>query len=443
MAMNYPRIPSVALLFLSTLVAFAQPKEPIVVDMDKALTLALQLNADLKLAALEREKSEEKLREARSGLFPQFNLSGQYQRYIDLPVIFLPPGSPFGPTLKIGSNNSFLGSASLTVPLFAWSLYKSIGLASDAVTIAQENYRNVKNKVVADVKKAFLAVLLMRETKEVMEQSLKNAEDNFENVKKLRAGGLLSDYDVLRAEVQVENLKPAVLQMENNYKLAREALKIAIGLAADQEITVVGEMSFEEPYLVPSEQEVVAELLRNNPQLAILDHQVRLNEQTVALEQAAYLPMLSGFGNYQYQAQANDFKFSQYNWVKTFVVGVQLQIPIFNGFKTQARVGQAEIGLEQATEQKRTLTEALKTQALSILYRVQQAVRRIEGQNKTVQQAAEGYRIAQQRFANSLATQLEVNDAELALRQARLNRLQAIYDLKVAESELESVLGKH
>ena len=55
MAMNYPRILSVALLFLSTLVAFAQPKEPIVVDMDKALTLALQLNADLKLAALERE----------------------------------------------------------------------------------------------------------------------------------------------------------------------------------------------------------------------------------------------------------------------------------------------------------------------------------------------------------------------------------------------------
>jgi len=89
------------------------------------------------------------------------------------------------------------------------------------------------------------------------------------------------------------------------------------------------------------------------------------------------------------------------------------------------------------------LTEAIKTQALSILYRIQQALKRIEGQSKTVKQAEEGYNIARRRLENGLATQLEVNDAELALRQARINRLQAIYDLKVAEAELNTVLGKN
>ncbi|HEY4756757.1 MAG TPA: TolC family protein, partial [Ignavibacteriaceae bacterium] len=102
----------------------------------------------------------------------------------------------------------------------------------------------------------------------------------------------------------------------------------------------------------------------------------------------------------------------------------------------------AEIGFNQAVEQKRNFTEALKTQALSILYRVEQAVKRIEGQNKTVSQAAEGYEIAKRRLENNVAIQLEVNDAELALRQAKLNRLQAIYDLKVAEADLDNVLGK-
>jgi outer membrane protein TolC len=123
-------------------------------------------------------------------------------------------------------------------------------------------------------------------------------------------------------------------------------------------------------------------------------------------------------------------------------VGLQLQIPIFNGFKTTSRVSQAEIGLSQSLEQKRNFTEAVKTQALSILYRIEQAVKRIEGQNKTVSQAAEGYEIAKRRLANNIAIQLEVNDAELALRQAKLNRLQAIYDLKVAEADLETVLGR-
>lgn len=250
----------------------AQTKQTAVLNLEQAISLALEKNADLKIASMEVNKSEEKLREARSGLFPQLNASGQYQRYIDLPVIFMPPGSPFGPTLKIGADNSFAASASLSVPLFAWSLYQGIGLASDALTISQENYRSVKNKVVGDVKKAFLTVLLTRETKDVMKQSLKNAEDNFENIKRLNSAGTLSDYDVLRAEVQVENLKPTVLQMENNYVLSLEALKVTIGLDANHDIDVVGEMNFEEPYQIPTQQEVIDELIKNNPQLAILEN---------------------------------------------------------------------------------------------------------------------------------------------------------------------------
>jgi outer membrane protein len=413
-----------------------------VLTMADAINLALEKNSELKIAKMEVEKSEQKLREARSGLFPKLDLSGQYQRYIDKPVIFLPPGSPLGRTLVIGSDNSYLGAAQLSMPLFALPLYEGIGLASDALDIAEQNYISVKNKIVGDVKKSFLAVILTRETKDVMQQSLKNAEDNFENIKRLNSAGTLSDYDVLRAEVQVENLKPVVLQMENNYKLSLEALKVAIGLDANQNIDVVGEMEFDESYKIPTEAEVIEELIQNNPTLAILEKQVKLNDRNVSLEQAAYFPSLAGFGNYQYQTQANDFKFSDYNWVKTFVLGLQLQIPIFNGFKTQSRVNQAEIGLNQAVEQKRNLTEAIKTQALSVLYRVQQAVKRIEGQNKTVKTAQEGYEIAKRRLENNVGTQLEVNDAELALRQAKLNRLQAIYDFKVAEADLETVLGR-
>ncbi len=420
----------------------AQNEQRIILEMEQAINLALEKNAELKVAQMEVDKSRQKLWEARSGLFPKLDASGQYQRYVELPVIFLPPGSPFGPTLKIGADNSFMASASLSVPIFAWGLYQGIGLASDGLNISQENYRSIKNKVVGDVKKSFLAVLLTRETKDVIQQSLKNAEDNFENIKKLNSAGTLSDYDLLRAEVQVANLRPIVLQMENNYKLSIEALKTTIGLNANQEIDVVGELDFQEPYALPDQQDIINELLSSNPQLAILENQIELNQRSVSLERAAYLPSLAGFGTYQYQTQANDFKFSDYNWVKTFVVGLQLQIPIFNGFKTQTRINQAEIGLNQVIEQKRNFTEALKTQALSILYRVEQAVKRIEGQNKTVSQAEEGYRIAKKRLENSLATQLEVNDAELALRQAKLNRLQAIYDLKVAESDLDSILGR-
>ena len=429
-------------LIITFSVALLAQSKTTTLTIEDAIKLALEKNSELKIAKMEIEKSEQKLREARSGLFPKIDLGSQYQRFIDKPVIFLPPGSPFGRTLVIGADNSYQTNLQISMPLFTLPLYEGIGLASVALEIAEKNFISVKNKIIGDVKKSFLAVILTRETKNVIEQSLINAEENFENIKRLNVAGTLSDYDVLRAEVQVENLKPIVIQMENNYKLSLEALKVAIGLDANQNIDVAGEIDLDDKYKIPTETELIEELIQNNPTIAILDKQVQLNDRNVSLEKSTSLPSLAGFGNYQYQTQANDFKFSEYNWVKTFVLGLQLQIPIFNGFKTQARVNQAKIELNQAIEQKRNITEAIKTQALSILYRGQQALKRIEVQNKTVRIAQEGYEIAKRRLENNIGTQLEVNDAELALRQAKLNRLQAIYDFKVAEVELETILGR-
>jgi outer membrane protein TolC len=308
--------------------------------------------------------------------------------------------------------------------------------------MAKVNLRNTEIKTVTNVKKSFLGVLLAREYKTVMQQSLKNAQDNLENIKKLNAQGLMSDYDLLRAEVQVENLKPAVLQAENNYKLTLDGLKVTIGLDASKNIDVKGELKYDENFVVPEYDETLSEVLKNNPQIELLDKQVEISQKSVSLQKAAYYPSLAAFSNYQYQTQSNDFKFQDYKWVKTFLVGVQVQLPIFNGFKTNALVEQAEISLNQAVEQKEGFLKAVKTQISSVIYNISQAVKRIEAQSKTVEQAQKGYEIAKTRLENGLSTQLEVNDAELALRQAKLNRLQAVYDFHSALADLHELTGK-
>ena len=213
-----------------------------------------------------------------------------------------------------------------------------------------------------------------------------------------------------------------------------------IGLKSEQEINILDEFDFDGQYDI-SLQQYLDDVMKNNPQLAILNKQEEIANRAISLEKSAYFPSLSAFGNYQYQAQSDDFKFSDYKWVSTFVVGLQLQIPIFNGFKTPARVEQANITLNQLEEQRQGLTEALKTQLQNVVYVIEQTIIRIKGQDKNIEQAQQGYEIARTRFENGLGTQLEVNDAELALRQARLNRLQAIYDLRIAEAELQLILG--
>ena len=431
------------LIYLSLILYFHLfAQNPVtVVNLDMAINLALEKNADLKVAKLELEKNKAKYSEALSGLYPKIDLSGQYQRYIEKPVIFLPPGSPFGTTLKIGSDNSFVGTASLSMPLFSYTLFEAIAISKNLLDISELSYYSQENLTLSNVKKSFYAVLLTKEISQVLKESLQNASDNLENIRKLNAAGTISDYDLLRADVQVENLKPSVIQADNNYTLSIEALKVAIGIEANSKIDVVGELVFYDSYILPTKEEIMSNLESNNLQLSLLDEQIKVTEKSIMLEKSAHLPTLSAFGNYQYQAQANDFRFSDYNWVSTFLVGVQLQIPVFNGFKVNSKVAQAEILLKQNSEQRYSINEALKTQALSILYRLEQAMIRIKSQARTVEQATEGYKIAVRRFENNLAIQLEVNDAELALRQSKLNRLQAIYDFKIAEADLNNLLN--
>ena len=66
----------------------------------------------------------------------------------------------------------------------------------------------------------------------------------------------------------------------------------------------------------------------------------------------------------------------------------------------------------------------------------------MEAQQRTVETAERGYKIVTTRFLANAATQLEVNDAQLALTQAKVNRIQAVYDYLVASADLDELLGR-
>ena len=129
--------------------------------------------------------------------------------------------------------------------------------------------------------------------------------------------------------------------------------------------------------------------------------------------------------------------------MSTSQVGVTLSFNLFNGLQTRARVNQAEVDYMQSQEQLSATRDALLTNAQNIRYRLEEAQRRIQSQNRTVEQAEKGYRIATTRYQSGSGTQLEVNDADLALLQARVNRVQAIYDYSVAKADLEYLLSMH
>jgi outer membrane protein TolC len=307
--------------------------------------------------------------------------------------------------------------------------------------LAEQAYKSVTLKTIADVKKAFYGALLARENYKITKMRVDLAEDNLKNVEKMYRQGIASEYDYISAQVQYQNLLPLLIQAENNLELAKNALKLVLGIDVKEDIEIEGEMKVDSLIGVDYASSL-KDLYEKNPDLKQAELQVELSREIVSLEVSGHLPSLFLTGNLQYQAQANDFNFNQYRWIRTTFIGLQIQIPIFNGFGTQARVDQAQASFQQAIERLNFTKQALENELKNTIYRIEQSGRRIESQKRAVELAELGYKIARKRFESGVGTQLEVSNAEVNLAQARLNYLQAIYDYLIAMSDLEKLTGK-
>ncbi len=425
----------------------AQERSGLVLTLDKAISIALEQNRDVLIANEDRYKADAQIAEARSGALPQLSFSAQYMRNIKLPVIFLPANSPpFNPTnstisFAIGSNNSYQGGLALTQPLYSRTVGVALDIANTYKDFSESGYQSTKDNVVLQVKKAFYGVLLMQKLVEANRQGLEVVKANYENVQALYRHGQAAEFDLLRAEVQVANTEPTVISMENNLVLAVNGLKSLLSIPLDSSIIIRGDFTFEEvPERVLDEGSHSA--LATNPGIRQLEFQETMLDKNISVEQSNYFPSVYAFGAYQWQSQDNTFQFNNYLWAKILNVGVTLSWNIFDGLRTPARVEQARVDLKKVQYTRLKAEEGLTIQVQSARLKMDEAKRRIQGQEKNIEQAKRAVSIAETRFKSGVGTQLELLDAQVAMTLAQTNYAQAIYDYLVAKADWDFAVGR-
>jgi outer membrane protein TolC len=423
----------------------AQETKPLELTLDKAVSLVLSQNRDVLIADQERFKAESQIREARSGALPQVSVSGSYMRNVSKPVMFLSPNTAFNPTnatqtFEIGSDNSYAMGATISQPIFSRKVGVALEIANTYHDYAEEAYRSASQDAVLAVKKSFYGVMLAQKLAEANRQGLDVAKANYENVQSLFHFGKASEFDLLRAEVQLANTEPLVISSENNLVLATNALKNILALSQDTPIEVRGEFAYEELSGDVSEA-AKRNALTANPMIAGLALQESMLEKNIVIEQANAFPTVSLIGAYQWQTQDNTFKWNDYLWAKVFNVGLQVSFPLFDGFRTSARVDEASVDRQKIYYARLKAEEGLKIQIKSGELKMAEAKKRIEGQEKNIAQAEKAVRIAQTRFKNGVGTQFDLLDTQVAMTRTRTNYAQAIYDFLVAKAEWQYAVG--
>jgi outer membrane protein len=411
--------------------------------LDKAIEIALKENSQVKIARYDVDKSESKLTESYSSLFPSISAEGTYIRNIKKPVFFLPDF--FGGTgkvrpIEIGSTNSYTGQLKVGMPIFMGQAYTGIVMSKLGLELSNLTYEETLAQIRLNTTKAFLDVLLTRETEKFIKQSYENALRNLENALKLNKQGLLSDFEYMSAQVEVEKIKPNVLQAEYTYQTALNFLKSLLNLSSDDSIEVVGSIeSFFTSKTLPQLDSYVVE---NTFTLKKLGLQKQIADKNIMLQRWGHFPSLVAFGSYQIQTQAEDYNFNAYRWVKSASVGLTLSFPIFSGFGVKSRVEQAEIQSKQLEETINYTKKQLDIAITNTKNRMATALEKIEAQKLNREKARVNYRIAEVRYNEGMSTQLEISNANVSLLSAELGYAQSIYEYLVAQAELEFYLNK-
>jgi len=411
--------------------------------LDKAIEIALKENSQVKIARYDVDKSESKLTESYSSLFPSISAEGTYIRNIKKPVFFLPDF--FGGTgqvrpIEIGATNSYTGQLRIGLPIFLGQTFTGIVMSKLGLELSNLTYEETLSQIRLNTTKAFLDVLLTRETEKFIKQSYENALRNLDNASKLNKQGLLSDFEYLSAQVEVEKIKPNVLQAEYTYQTALNFLKSILNLSPDDSIEVIG--SIESFFINKTLPQLDSYLVENTFTLKKLGLQKQIADKNIMLQRWGHFPSLIAFGNYQIQTQAEDYNFNAYRWVKSASVGLTLSFPIFSGFGVKSRVEQAEIQYKQLEETINYTKKQIDIAITNTKNRMATALEKIEAQKLNREKARVNYRIAEVRYNEGISTQLEISNANLNLLSAELGYAQSIYEYLVAQAELEFYLNK-
>lgn len=435
------------------------------ITLDQALEIALGENVSVKVADKEIERTEYAKRGTYAALFPQLDGSANFQRtiekqvmYMDFDMSSITGGAGAGGTgdggsssgtdtpsksndgLEVGRWNTFSAGLTASMPLINAQLWESIRISGQDVELAVEKARSSRLEMVSQVKNAFYSVLLAKETAAVYREVYDNAVANYEKTKMKYDAQKASDLELARSATTLANAVPNMYDAANAVAVALWQLKAVMGVDLEEDIDVAGELLDYSADMTSLYTEDELNLDGNSAlkQLAIQAEQLA---SSVRAQQYAYLPSLAVAFTYNYSAMANDFEFSQYRWTPYSYVALSLNIPILSGGKRYNNVKAAKVQASELELQKVNTERQLKIAIRQSLNTMDAAIHSFDAAKTALESAQKAYDITAESYAVGSSTITDLNDAQLALVQARMTSAQSVYSYLSAKTSLEQTIG--
>ena len=415
-----------------------QAQDSLIISLDQAIEIALEESNSVKIADLTIEKSGYSKKGSYAALYPNISANGSYQRTIKKQIMAMDFGGQ-AMEIEVGKWNNVNAGISASMPLINAQLWQSLKLSALDVELAVEQARSSKISMISQVKKAYYAVLLAQQVYDVYNDVYENAVNNLERTEQKYNAGKTSEYEYLRAQVNVKNAEPNLYSSLLAIDLAIWQLKAVMGIDLNAKIGVQGDIDQYKDEMLAYNLMDANTSLENNSSIIQFKMQQKQIEQTIKMTKYQYIPTLSASFSYNYMAMGDNFDFK---WYPYSVAGLSLNIPIFDGFSKHNNIRQykatqdiMQLNLEDT---ERNLQIAFKNYENQIAT----YMKNYSAAESTLEMAQRSYDIAEKMYQLGKATLLELNDAQLALVQAQLTMSQAVYNFMVTKAAMDELAGR-
>lgn len=433
-------------LFLISLQAISQQKIIHAFSAKDCVEYGLKNNVQVKNALLDIQVQLQDNRAVTALALPAVNGAGSYIDYLSIPTTLLPaefvggqPGTYI--PVKFGTKYNASGSVTLQQTLFDGTVFVGLQARKTSIDYRQKSLAVTEDLIRQNIYKIYYQLVVSRTQIAQVNANIKRSEDLLRVNTELYKNGFGEQIEANRTSVQLANFQTAKLTTENTIYNGYYSLKFLMGMPEKDSLVLTDSITDEQLKRGLLNEGVYNYEARSDYQ--VLQSNIKLQEFNVKRYKLSYYPTLSLTGNYLRQGQGTDFNiFGKGQWFSSSYIGLNLNIPIFDGFEKDANIKKARFQLQQVQNQLSDLKNSIDNSIAQAVNNYYAAVNTLDFQKKNVQLAEQVYNQSQKKYESGLGTILDITNAQAELSIAQSNYINAMYDAVIAQIDYLYATGQ-
>ncbi len=428
-----------------TLASYAQDA----FTVESAVQYGLKNSTAVKMNNIDIARAEQDVKEYYAIGLPKINASSQYQHYLEIPVSFVPAeffGGPPGTfaELQFGLSNTLVSGINFNTLIFDGSFFTGL----KAQKLYRELTRKSINQTEFDIRKniteAYVNVLIGLENIKILDKNLENLDQSITETRAFYENGFVEKLDVDRLELSYDNLVAQKKTIERVVELGKNLLKFQMNYPLEKEIIL--EQNLDDIVNVVLTEEVQLDEKPNyklRPEYDALLLTQELNNINLKATRNGRYPSLTGFGNYQTQLQRNNlFDSDEPGFTPISIVGLQLNVPIYNGGSVRIKENKIKLDIEKTELQRKEFERGVNLQINNAYQQYLNAKEAVYSAKRRQALAEDIYDITLIKYKEGVGSSIEKSQAERELYTSQQQYMQALFDLVSSKIALDSASGK-